>query len=284
LLSRASLLPSALPFHVHLCCCQWQAHLPACLESSAHLHPSPSYTTLSPSPVQDPCFRALCPSTSSCAAVDGKPTCLCPQDQVLVNGRTCQADPCLGAAPCPGDFVCVGTSGAAKCVCPKGTVKIAPNTCQAPSCKRVKCPASARCRADSNGIPFCACPASQSLVNGACSEAGPPTVTTSIVLFNRASFANTPIVLRGPMPDTDDATGCVNIPSSMAGAVRSLKILWDAPDGATGARVTCGLMWFWSDADCYGGAPGWGRPDNNVTIAKTTDDGVASVRAISCVS
>ncbi|CAI7896916.1 unnamed protein product, partial [Closterium sp. NIES-53] len=228
LLSPGSLLPSALPFHVHLCCCQWQAHLPACLESSAHLHPSPSYTTLSPSPVQDPCFRALCPSTSTCAAVDGKPTCLCPQDQVLVNGRTCQADPCLGAAPCPGDFVCVGTSGAAKCVCPKGTVKIAPNTCQA----------------------------------------GPPTVTTSIVLFNRASFANTPIVLRGPMPDTDDATGCVNIPSSMAGAVRSLKILWDAPDGATGARVTCGLMWFWSDADCYGGAPGWGRPDNNVTIAK----------------
>ncbi|CAI5534839.1 unnamed protein product [Closterium sp. Naga37s-1] len=218
--------------------------------------------------VENPCFRALCPSTSTCAAANGKPVCLCPRGQVLVNGRTCQADPCKGAARCPGDFVCDGTSGAAKCVCPTGTVQIAPNTCQAPSCKRVKCPASARCRADSNGIPFCACPASQSLVNGACTKAGPPTVTTSIVLFSRPSFAGTPIVLRGPTPDTDDPTGCVNIPSPMAGAVGSLKILWDAPDGAKGARVACGLMWFWSDADCYGGASGWDRPDNNVTIAK----------------
>ncbi|CAI5953810.1 unnamed protein product [Closterium sp. NIES-65] len=232
--------------------------------------------------VQDPCFRALCPSTSTCAAVNGKPVCLCPRGQVLVNGSKCQADPCKGAAPCPGDFVCDGTSGAAKCVCPKGTVQIAPNTCQAPSCKGVKCPASARCRADSNGIPFCACPASQSLVNGACTKAGPRTVTTSIVLFSRPSFAGTPIVLRGPTPDTDDATGCVNIPSPMAGTVGSLKILWDAPDGAKGTRVACGLMWFWSDADCYGDASGWDRPDNNVTIAKATDDGAAVVRAISC--
>ncbi|CAI5476290.1 unnamed protein product, partial [Closterium sp. Yama58-4] len=182
--------------------------------------------------VQDPCFRVLCPSTATCRAVGGKPTCQCPQGQALVNGK-CQA---------------------------------------APSCKGVTCPASARCRADSNGIPFCACPASQSLVIGACIQSPSTSVTTSIALFNRPSFTNSPsslapTILRAPPPGAARPAGCVNVPAPMAGAVGSLKILWDAPDGATGSRAVCGLMWFWNGADCYGRATGWPRPGNNVTTA-----------------
>ncbi|CAI5512087.1 unnamed protein product [Closterium sp. Naga37s-1] len=101
--------------------------------------------------VQDPCFRVLCPSTTSCMAVGGKPTCQCPQRQALVNGK-CQADPCRGASRCAGDLVCDGSSGAAQCVCPQGTVLTAPYTCLASS----------------------------------------TTVTTSIALFNRPSFTNSP--------------------------------------------------------------------------------------------
>ncbi|CAI5492129.1 unnamed protein product [Closterium sp. Naga37s-1] len=236
--------------------------------------------------VQDPRFRVLCPSTASCMAVWGKPTCQCPQRQALVNGK-CQADPCRGASKCAGDLVCDGSSGAAQCVCPQGTVPTAPNTCLAPSCKGVKCPASARCRADSNDIPFCACPATQSLINGACTQTSSTTVTTSIALFNRHSFTNSPsslapTILRAPPPGAPRPAGCVNVPAPMAGAVGSLKILWDAPDGATGSRAVCGLMWFWNGADCYGRATGWSHPGNNVTTAATTSGEVASLRSISC--
>ncbi|GJP56300.1 hypothetical protein CLOM_g15367 [Closterium sp. NIES-68] len=231
--------------------------------------------------VLDPCFRVVCPSTATCSAVDDKPVCSCPSGQALVNGK-CQADACIGAAKCPGDLVCDGTSGAPKCVCPKGLVRVAPKTCLAPTCIRVACPAMARCRADKNGIPFCACPASYSLVNGTCTQDGSPSVTTSLALFNRPSFTNraslAAIVLRAPTLDD----GCINLPPRVAGTVGSVQILWDAPDGATGDRVACGLIWFWNEADCYGGAAGWYRPDNNVTTAKTVDGGVASVRSIAC--
>ncbi|CAI5935800.1 unnamed protein product [Closterium sp. NIES-65] len=196
--------------------------------------------------VQDPCFRALCPSTATCTAVGGNPKCQCAQGQALVNGK-CQADPCRGASRCAGDLVCDGSSGAAQCVCPQGTVLTASNTCLASS----------------------------------------TTVTTSIALFNRPSFTNAPatlgpIILRAPTPGAARPAGCVNVPAPMAGAVGSLKILWDAPDGATGRRVVCGLMWFWNGADCYGRAAGWYRPGNNVTTAATTSGEVALLRSISC--
>ncbi|CAI5941362.1 unnamed protein product [Closterium sp. NIES-65] len=247
--------------------------------------PFPS-TPCVPTAVQDPCFRALCPSTATCMAVGGNPKCQCAQGQALVNGK-CHADPCRGASRCAGDLVCDGSSGAAQCVCPQGTVLTASNTCLAPSCKGVTCPASARCRADSNDIPFCVCPASQPLVNGTCASTSSTTVTTSIALFNRPSFTNAPatfgpIILRAPTPGAARPAGCVNVPAPMAGAVGSLKILWDAPDGATGRRVVCGLMWFWNGADCYGRAAGWYRPGNNVTTAATTSGEVALLRSISC--
>ncbi|CAI5537655.1 unnamed protein product, partial [Closterium sp. Naga37s-1] len=237
---------------------------------ACHYSPPGNYNGQLPY-MQDPCFRALCPSTATCTAVGGKPKCQCAQGQALVNGK-CQADPCRGASRCAGDLVCDGSSGAAQCVCPQGTVLTAPNTCLAPSCKGVTCPASARCREDSNDIPFCACPASQPLVNGTCASSPSTTVTTSIALFNRASFTNSPstlgpIILRAPTPGAARPAGCVNVPAPMAGAVGSLKILWDAPDGAKGTRVVCGLMWFWNGADCYGRAAGWYRPGNNVTTA-----------------
>ncbi|CAI6001977.1 unnamed protein product [Closterium sp. NIES-64] len=194
----------------------------------------------------DPCFRALCPSTATCMAVGGNPKCQCAQGQALVNGK-CHADPCRGASRCAGDLVCDGSSGAAQCVCPQGTVLTASNTCLASS----------------------------------------TTVTTSIALFNRPSFTNAPatfgpIILRAPTPGAARPAGCVNVPAPMAGAVGSLKILWDAPDGATGRRVVCGLMWFWNGADCYGRAAGWYRPGNNVTTAATTSGEVALLRSISC--
>ncbi|CAI6005020.1 unnamed protein product [Closterium sp. NIES-64] len=207
--------------------------------------PFPS-TPCVPTAVQDPCFRALCPSTATCMAVGGNPKCQCAQGQALVNGK-CHADPCRGASRCAGDLVCDGSSGAAQCVCPQGTVLTASNTCLASS----------------------------------------TTVTTSIALFNRPSFTNAPatfgpIILRAPTPGAARPAGCVNVPAPMAGAVGSLKILWDAPDGATGRRVVCGLMWFWNGADCYGRAAGWYRPGNNVTTAATTSGEVALLRSISC--
>ncbi|GJP43638.1 hypothetical protein CLOM_g3078 [Closterium sp. NIES-68] len=235
--------------------------------------------------VPDPCFRVLCPSTATCSAVNGQPTCVCAPGQVLVNNAQCQTDPCKGVSCPAGDLVCDGSTGTAQCVCPKGLLLVAPNTCLAPSCVGVDCPSTARCRASSGGIPFCACPASSSLVNASCIQAAPATVASSVTLFNAPSFANSPaslapIVLRAPTP----GAGCVNIPAAVAGAVGSLQILWDAPDGAAGTRQVCRLMWFWNGANCYGHATGWGRPTSNVTTAASTSGDVAALRAISCAA
>ncbi|CAI5473698.1 unnamed protein product [Closterium sp. Yama58-4] len=253
---------------------------------ACHYYPPGNYGGQRPY-VQDPCFRVQCPSTSTCSAVDGKPMCACAAGQVLVNNAQCLPDPCKGVTCPAGDLVCDGSTGTAQCVCPKGLLLVAPNTCLAPTCVGVECPSTSRCKATSGGIPFCACPASYSLVNGTCIQAAPATVTTSVVLYNSPSFTNSPAslapaVLRAATPGASGAAGCVNIPASLAGAVGSLQILWDVPDGAGGVRQVCRLMWFWNGANCYGHATGWGRPGSNVTTASTTSGDVAALRAISC--
>ncbi|CAI5468153.1 unnamed protein product [Closterium sp. Yama58-4] len=261
---------------------------------ACHYYPPGNYGGQLPY-MQEPCFRVQCPSTATCSPVDGNPVCVCGAGQVLVNNSQCLSDPCMEGSCPAGDLVCDGTTGTAQCVCPKGLLLVAPNTCLAlltrprpssplltpphpsapPSCVGVECPSTSRCKATSDGIPFCACPASYSLVSGTCTQAAPATVTTSLVLFNAPNFTNSPAslaptVFRAAMPDSSGADGCVNVPAPFAGAVGSIKILWDAPDGAGGVRQVCGTMWLWNGPDCSGGATGWGKPDSGVTSSATT--------------
>ncbi|CAI5988992.1 unnamed protein product [Closterium sp. NIES-65] len=175
-------------------------------------------------------------------------------------------DPCIGVSCPAGDLVCDTSTGTAQCVCPKGTLLVAPNMCLAPVCVGVQCPSTSRCRATKDDIPFCACPDCSSLVNGTCTQAAPATVTTSLVVYNAPNFTNSPAslapaVLRSPTP----GAGCVNIPAAFAGAVGSIKILWDVPDGAAGGRQVCGLMWFNNDTDCSGWSSGTYKAANGLT-------------------
>ncbi|CAI7885670.1 unnamed protein product [Closterium sp. NIES-53] len=249
---------------------------------ACHYYPPGNYGGQLPY-LQDLCFKVQCPSTSTCSAVDGKPVCACAAGQALVNSSQCLPDPCIGVSCPAGDLVCDGSTGTAQCACPKGTLLVAPNTCLLPICVGIECPSTSRCTATSNDIPFCACPTSYSLVNSTCIQAAPTTVTTSLVLYNSPNFTNTPaslapVVLRAPTP----SAGCVNVPAPFAGAVGSIKVLWDVPDGAVGERQTCGLMWFNNDTDCSGWSSGKYKAANGLTTLETTSGHFANLRSIAC--
>ncbi|GJP40041.1 hypothetical protein CLOM_g24332 [Closterium sp. NIES-68] len=239
--------------------------------------------------VQDPCFRVACPSTSTCSVRYGKPVCACAAGQVLVNNATCQPDPCLaGTTSCPGNLVCDGSSGSAQCACPTGLVPVAADTCVPPACVGATCPSQATCAVDSSGYPYCQCAAGSYLANNLC-VAGTPTAVaaTSLALYNTASYTNTPtsmgpVIVRTGLPVNSSRGSCVDIPASIAGTVASLRVLWNVPDSTGAPKQSCGTLWFWTSAACYGSATGYYRPAGDVTNFATTSGNVAVVRAVAC--
>ncbi|CAI5529681.1 unnamed protein product [Closterium sp. Naga37s-1] len=120
----------------------------------------------------------------------------------------------------------------------------------------VVCPTGAFCVVDSGGFPFCKCLTGQGIVNGACLDAMSwKTVGTSVVLYNAASFANSPAtlapaVLRAPAPNS---SACTVVPKGFNGTVGSLRIMWNVDDGAKD-HLVCGKLVFWDKPDCSGSA------------------------------
>ncbi|CAI6009884.1 unnamed protein product [Closterium sp. NIES-65] len=127
----------------------------------------------------------------------------------------------------------------------------APPTCPA----GVVCPTGAYCVVDSGGFPFCKCLSGEGIINsGACIGAMSwKTVGTSVVLYNKASFANSPAtlapaVLRAPAPNS---SVCRVVPKGFNGTVGSLRIMWNVDDGAKD-HLMCGKLVFWDKPDCSG--------------------------------
>ncbi|CAI5489143.1 unnamed protein product [Closterium sp. Naga37s-1] len=215
--------------------------------------------------VQDPCYRVACPSTATCTVRYGQPMCVCGAGQVLVNNATCQPDPCTTATTtCPGNLVCDGSSGSAQCACPTGLVPISANTCVPPACVGAVCPAQATCAVDGSGYPFCQCPTGWYMGSNVCVQGVPAAVAaTSLAIYNTASYTSTapalgPTLVRTGLPVNSSRGSCVDIPGGIAAA--SLRVLWNVPDSTGAPKQSCGLLWFWTSASCYGSATGYYRP------------------------
>ncbi|CAI5982680.1 unnamed protein product [Closterium sp. NIES-64] len=237
--------------------------------------------------VQDPCYRVACPSTATCTVQYGQPVCVCGAGQVLVNNATCQPDPCSsGTITCPGNLVCDGSSGTAQCACPTGLVAVSADTCVPPACVGAVCPAQATCAVDGSGYPFCQCPTGWYLGSNVCVQGTPAAVSaTSLAIYNTASYSSTPPALgptlvRTGLPANSSRGSCVDIPGGIAAA--SLRVLWNVPDSMGAPKQSCGLLWFWTSASCYGSATGYYRPAGDVTNFATTSGNVALVKAIAC--
>ncbi|CAI5478196.1 unnamed protein product [Closterium sp. Yama58-4] len=171
----------------------------------------------------------------------------------------------------------------------------APATCP----DGVVCPTGASCVVDSSGFPFCKCLDGQVIINGVCraSTLSWKSVTTSVVLYNAASFANSPAtlapaVLRAPAPNS---SACTVVPNGFNGTVGSLRIMWNVNDGAAADHLVCGKVVFWDRPDCSGSGvvfeiPGkWmaAKPTNYkyaTTSVKTTGGVVATGRSFSCLT
>ncbi|CAI5928683.1 unnamed protein product, partial [Closterium sp. NIES-65] len=219
---------------------------------------------------QDPCYRVACPSTATCTVQYGQPVCVCGAGQVLVNNATCQPDPCSsGTITCPGNLVCDGSSGTAQCACPTGLVAVSADTCVPPVCVGAVCPAQATCAVDGSGYPFCQCPTGWYLGSNVCVQGTPAAVSaTSLAIYNTASYSSTPPALgptlvRTGLPANSSRGSCVDIPGGIAAV--SLRVLWNVPDSMGAPKQSCGLLWFWTSASCYGSATGYYRPAGDVT-------------------
>ncbi|GJP43637.1 hypothetical protein CLOM_g3077 [Closterium sp. NIES-68] len=239
--------------------------------------------------VQDPCYRVACPSTATCAVSYGQPVCVCAAGQVLVNNATCLPDPCLsGSTSCPGNLVCDGSSGTAQCACPTGLVSISADTCVPPACVGATCPSQATCTVDGSGYPFCQCAAGSYLANNLCVAGTPAAVAaTSLALYSAASYTSTsalpgPVLVRTGLPVNTSRGSCVDIPASIAGTVPSLRVLWNVPDSTGAPKQSCGTLWFWTSAACYGSATGYYRPAGDITNFATTSGNVAIVKSVAC--
>ncbi|CAI5523229.1 unnamed protein product [Closterium sp. Naga37s-1] len=237
--------------------------------------------------VQDPCYRVACPSTATCTVRYGQPMCVCGAGQVLVNNATCQPDPCTsGTTTCPGNLVCDGSSGTAQCACPTGLVPISAATCVPPACVGAVCPALATCAVDGSGYPFCQCPTGWYLGSNVCVQGTPAAVAaTSLAVYNTASYTSTapalgPTLVRTGLPANSSRGSCVDIPGGIAAA--SLRVLWNVPDSTGAPKQSCGMLWFWTSAACYGSATGYYRPAGDVTNFATTSGNVALVKAVAC--
>ncbi|CAI5529671.1 unnamed protein product [Closterium sp. Naga37s-1] len=168
-----------------------------------------------------------------------------------------------------------------------------------PACPAgVVCPTGAYCVVDSGGFPFCKCLSGQGIINnGACiGGMSWKTVATSVVLYNAASFANSPAtlapaVLRAPAPNT---SACRVVPKGFNGTVGSLRIMWNVNDGASN-HLVCGKLVFWDKKDCSGSSfvyeiPGkWtaAKADNfkyATTSVKKAAGVVATGRSFSCLA
>ncbi|CAI5986081.1 unnamed protein product [Closterium sp. NIES-64] len=236
---------------------------------ACHYYPPGNYGGQLPY-VQDPCYRVACPSTATCTVRYGQPMCECGAGQVLVNNATCQPDPCAsGTTTCPGNLVCDGSSGSAQCACPTGLVPITSDTCVPPACVGAVCPAQATCAVDGSGYPFCQCPTGWYLGSNVCVQGTPAAVSaTSLAIYNTASYTSTapalgPTLVRTGLPANSSRASCVDIPGGIAAA--SLRVLWNVPDSTGAPKQSCGLLWFWTSASCYGSATGYYRPAGDVT-------------------
>ncbi|CAI5986082.1 unnamed protein product [Closterium sp. NIES-64] len=236
---------------------------------ACHYYPPGNYGGQLPY-VQDPCYRVACPSTATCTVRYGQPMCVCGAGQVLVNNATCQPDPCAsGTTTCPGNLVCDGSSGSAQCACPTGLVPITSDTCVPPACVGAVCPAQATCAVDGSGYPFCQCPTGWYLGSNVCVQGTPAAVAaTSLAIYNTASYTSTapalgPTLVRTGLPANSSRGSCVDIPGGIAAA--SLRVLWNVPDSTGAPKQSCGLLWFWTSASCYGSATGYYRPAGDVT-------------------
>ncbi|CAI5489145.1 unnamed protein product [Closterium sp. Naga37s-1] len=237
--------------------------------------------------VQDPCYRVACPSTATCTVRYGQPMCVCGAGQVLVNNATCQPDPCTsGTTTCPGNLVCDGSSGTAQCACPTGLVPVTNDSCVPPACVGAVCPAQATCAVDGSGYPFCQCPTGWYMGSNVCVQGTPAAVAaTSLAIYNTASYTSTapalgPTLVRTGLPVNSSRASCVDIPGGIAAA--SLRVLWNVPDSTGAPKQSCGLLWFWTSASCYGSATGYYRPAGDVTNFATTSGNVALVKAVAC--
>ncbi|CAI6004363.1 unnamed protein product [Closterium sp. NIES-64] len=253
---------------------------------ACHYYPPGNYGGQLPY-VQDPCYRVACPSTATCTVRYGQPMCECGAGQVLVNNATCQPDPCAsGTTTCPGNLVCDGSSGSAQCACPTGLVPITSDTCVPPACVGAVCPAQATCAVDGSGYPFCQCPTGWYLGSNVCVQGTPAAVSaTSLAIYNTASYTSTapalgPTLVRTGLPANSSRASCVDIPGGIAAA--SLRVLWNVPDSTGAPKQSCGLLWFWTSASCYGSATGYYRPAGDVTNFATTSGNVALVKAVAC--
>ncbi|CAI5503892.1 unnamed protein product [Closterium sp. Naga37s-1] len=133
---------------------------------------------------------------------------------------------------------------------PSPSLSAPPATCPA----GVVCLTGAFCVVESGGFPFCKCLTEQAIVNGACLDAVRwKTVATSVVIYNAASFPNSPAtlapaVLRAPAPNS---SACTVVPKGFNGTVGSLRIMWNVNDGAKD-HLVCGKLVFWDRPDCSG--------------------------------
>ncbi|CAI5473706.1 unnamed protein product [Closterium sp. Yama58-4] len=253
---------------------------------ACHYYPPGNYGGQLPY-VQDPCYRVACPSTATCTVRYGQAVCVCGAGQVLVNNATCQPDPCSsGSTTCPGNLVCDGSSGSAQCACPTGLVPISADTCVPPACVGAVCPAQATCAVDGSGYPFCQCPTGWYMSSNVCVQGTPTAVAaTSLAIYNNASYTSTapalgPTLVRTGLPANSSRGSCVDIPGGIAAA--SLRVLWNVPDSTGAPKQSCGLLWFWTSASCYGSATGYYRPAGDVTNFATTSGNVALVKAVAC--
>ncbi|CAI5529022.1 unnamed protein product [Closterium sp. Naga37s-1] len=114
-----------------------------------------------------------------------------------------------------------------------------------PTSRYVLCPAPAWCVVDSDGFPFCKCPAGYAIINGRCATAWSWTaVGTNVVLYPASQddpFSLTPVVIRAPPPNT---SACVEIPSEYQGYQMALRIMWNVDDGVKD-HLVCGKVVFW---------------------------------------
>ncbi|CAI7780138.1 unnamed protein product, partial [Closterium sp. NIES-54] len=232
--------------------------------------PLPTHSHGLPPFLQDPCYRVACPSTATCTVRYGQPMCVCGAGQVLVNNATCQPDPCTsGTTTCPGNLVCDGSSGTAQCSCPSSLVPISADTCVPPACVGAVCPAQATCAVDGSGYSFCQCPTGWYLGSNVCVQGMPAAVAaTSLAVYNTASYTSTapalgPTLVRTGLPANSSRGSCVDIPGGIAAA--SLRVLWNVPDSTGAPKQSCGMLWFWTSAACYGSATGYYRPAGDVT-------------------
>ncbi|CAI5473705.1 unnamed protein product [Closterium sp. Yama58-4] len=250
---------------------------------ACHYYPPGNYGGQLPY-VQDPCYRVACPSTATCTVRYGQAVCVCGAGQVLVNNATCQPDPCSsGSTTCPGNLVCDGSSGSAQCACPTGLVPISADTCRRrvwERCVRRRRPV------DGSGYPFCQCPTGWYMSSNVCVQGTPTAVAaTSLAIYNNASYTSTapalgPTLVRTGLPANSSRGSCVDIPGGIAAA--SLRVLWNVPDSTGAPKQSCGLLWFWTSASCYGSATGYYRPAGDVTNFATTSGNVALVKAVAC--